>query len=138
MEGDVITMNDCAVLEFDREDAQGRIVAHYKVSQARPTFLPRLEYHGLARSWLAAARGNLTCDWSCSFRCRCLGVRRLGLAVVMCLPASKSAWKSVCWPACRAGPDGARTGDASGVRTSEIRADGNVPLADPEPAVEYS
>jgi len=54
MEGDVITMNDCAVLEFDREDAQGRIVAHYKVSQARPAFLPRLEYHGLARSWLAA------------------------------------------------------------------------------------
>jgi pilus assembly protein CpaF len=54
MEGDVITMNDCAVLEFDREDAQGRIIAHYKVSQARPAFLPRLEYHGLARSWLAA------------------------------------------------------------------------------------
>jgi pilus assembly protein CpaF len=54
MEGDVITMNDSAVLEFDREDAQGRIIAHYKVSQARPAFLPRLEYFGLARSWLAA------------------------------------------------------------------------------------
>ncbi len=54
MEGDVITMNDCAVLEFDREDSQGRIVAHYKISQARPAFLSRLEYHGLARGWLAA------------------------------------------------------------------------------------
>jgi pilus assembly protein CpaF len=54
MEGDVVTMNDCVQLEFDGEDAQGRIVAHYKASQARPAFLPRLEYHGLARSWLAA------------------------------------------------------------------------------------
>jgi pilus assembly protein CpaF len=54
MEGDVITMNDCAMLEFDREDAQGRVVAHYKISQTRPTFLSRLEYHGLARGWLAA------------------------------------------------------------------------------------
>ena len=54
LEGDVITMNDCAQLEFDREDAQGRIVAHYRASQARPAFLPRLEYHGLGRGWLAA------------------------------------------------------------------------------------
>ena len=54
MEGDVITMNDCALLEFDHEDAHGRIVAHYKASQARPAFLPRLEYHGLARSWITA------------------------------------------------------------------------------------
>ena len=58
MEGDVITMNDCAMLEFDREDAQGRVVAHYKISQARPTFLSRLEYHGLARGWLAALAEN--------------------------------------------------------------------------------
>ncbi len=54
MEGDVITMNDCALLQFEREDGMGRIVAHYKSSQARPDFLSRLEYHGLARSWLAA------------------------------------------------------------------------------------
>jgi pilus assembly protein CpaF len=54
MEGDVVTMNDCVQLEFDREDDQGRIIAHYKGSQARPAFLPRLEYHGLARNWLTA------------------------------------------------------------------------------------
>jgi pilus assembly protein CpaF len=54
MEGDVITMNDCALLEFDREDAEGRIISHYKASQARPSFMARLEFHGLGRAWLAA------------------------------------------------------------------------------------
>jgi pilus assembly protein CpaF len=54
MEGDVITMNDLAVFEFEREDTQGRLHGHYRVSSARPGFMPRLEFFGLARSWLAA------------------------------------------------------------------------------------
>ena len=54
LEGDVITMNDCAQFEFEREDPNGRIVGHYKGSQTRPAFLPRLEYFGLGRAWLAA------------------------------------------------------------------------------------
>jgi pilus assembly protein CpaF len=54
LEGDVITMNDIAVFEFEREDAQGRIVGHYRASQARPSFQSRLEYFGLGRAWTAA------------------------------------------------------------------------------------
>jgi pilus assembly protein CpaF len=54
LEGDVITMNDIAIFEFDREDSQGRIAGHYRATQARPSFLPRLEYFGLGRAWVAA------------------------------------------------------------------------------------
>ncbi|MEJ0020213.1 MAG: CpaF family protein [Acetobacteraceae bacterium] len=54
LEGDVITMNDIAMYEFEREDAQGHIVGHYRASHARPSFVSRLEYFGLARAWVAA------------------------------------------------------------------------------------
>jgi pilus assembly protein CpaF len=54
MEGDVITMNDLVMFEFEREDPQGRIIGHYRASQTRPGFLPRLEFFGLARAWVAA------------------------------------------------------------------------------------
>lgn len=58
LEGGVITMNDIAELEFDREDAEGRIAGHYRASQARPRFVTRLEYFSLARAW-SAANGEL-------------------------------------------------------------------------------
>ncbi len=54
MEGDIITMNDLAIFEFEREDSQGRILGHYRTSQTRPSFLPRLEYFALGRAWAAA------------------------------------------------------------------------------------
>jgi len=55
LEGDVITMNDIAVFEFEREDAQGRIAGRYRASMSRPGFLTRLEGFGLARAWAAAS-----------------------------------------------------------------------------------
>ena len=54
MEEDVITMNDVARFEYEREDAQGRIHGRYIVSGARPSFTARLEYFGLDRAWAAA------------------------------------------------------------------------------------
>jgi pilus assembly protein CpaF len=54
LEGEIITMNDLAVFEFDNEDAQGHIVGHYVSGNARPGFLRRLEYFGLDRAWTAA------------------------------------------------------------------------------------
>lgn len=54
LEEDVVTMNDIARFEFEREDAQSRIQGRYIVSGARPSFLSRLEYFGLDRAWAAA------------------------------------------------------------------------------------
>jgi pilus assembly protein CpaF len=54
LEGDVITMNDLAVFEFEKEDHQGRIVGHYRSALPRPSFLARLEFFGLGRGWAAA------------------------------------------------------------------------------------
>ncbi len=54
LEGDVITTNDIMAFEFDREDAQGRIIGRYVSPHGRPGFLPRLEYVGLDRAWMAA------------------------------------------------------------------------------------
>ncbi len=54
LEEDVVTMNDIARFEFDREDSQGRIQGRYVSSGARPSFLGRLEYFGLDRAWTAA------------------------------------------------------------------------------------
>ena len=55
LEGDIITTNDIAVFEFEREDAQGRIVGKYAGLHGRPGFQARLEYFGLDRAWMAAS-----------------------------------------------------------------------------------
>ena len=55
LEGDVITTNDIAAFEFDHEDPQGRITGHYRVSRIRPSFIARLDFFGLSRSWAAAS-----------------------------------------------------------------------------------
>ncbi|MBS0561873.1 MAG: CpaF family protein [Proteobacteria bacterium] len=55
-EGDVITMNDIALFKFEQEDAQGRLTGRYTSTGLRPGFLPRLEYYGLDRAWMAAMR----------------------------------------------------------------------------------
>jgi pilus assembly protein CpaF len=54
LEEDVITMNDIARFEYEREDSQGRIHGRYVCSTARPSFQSRLEYFGLDRAWAAA------------------------------------------------------------------------------------
>jgi pilus assembly protein CpaF len=56
LEGDVITTNDIAIFDFEREDAQGRIIGHYRAYPVRPSFQTRLDYYGLARAWTAAGQ----------------------------------------------------------------------------------
>ena len=54
LEEDVVTINDIARFEFEREDSQGRIHGRYVMAGARPSFVGRLEYFGLERAWAAA------------------------------------------------------------------------------------
>ncbi len=54
LEEEVVTMNDIARFEFEREDSQGRLHGHYVCSPVRPSFQGRLEYYGLERAWAAA------------------------------------------------------------------------------------
>jgi pilus assembly protein CpaF len=54
LEGDIITTNDIAVFEFEREDPQGRIIGHYRASVIRPSFQTRIDYYGVGRAWAAA------------------------------------------------------------------------------------
>jgi len=54
LEGDVITMNDHVTFEYQKDDAQGRIVGRYATSKIRPGFVSRLEYFGLDRAWSSA------------------------------------------------------------------------------------
>jgi pilus assembly protein CpaF len=54
MEGDVVLLNDIFQFVMTGEDANGRIVGHYKVSKSRPSFMPRLSYFGLERQWMQA------------------------------------------------------------------------------------
>jgi pilus assembly protein CpaF len=56
MEGDIVTMNDIANFEFDREDARGRIQGHYVIGGGRPAFWERLEYFGFERAWNEALK----------------------------------------------------------------------------------
>jgi pilus assembly protein CpaF len=56
IEGDVITMNDLAAFQIEREDVAGRLHGHYAVSTYRPSFLPALTYFGLEAAWIAAAQ----------------------------------------------------------------------------------
>ena len=54
MEGEVISMNDVALFEFEREDEAGRIIGHYRIAMARPSFSTRLSYFGLEDAWMDA------------------------------------------------------------------------------------
>jgi pilus assembly protein CpaF len=54
LEGDVITMNDIVVFEYEREDSRGRLIGKYTTPHGRPGFLSRLEYFGLERAWASA------------------------------------------------------------------------------------
>ncbi|TDH59606.1 CpaF family protein [Dankookia rubra] len=54
LEGDVFTLNDIFQLEHEGEDQDGRLRVRWKVSRARPAFMPRLAYFGQERAWAAA------------------------------------------------------------------------------------
>jgi len=56
LEGDIITTNDIALFEFEREDPQGRIIGHYRGYSVRPSFQTRLDYYGLGRPWATASQ----------------------------------------------------------------------------------
>jgi pilus assembly protein CpaF len=56
LEGDIITTNDIALFEFEREDPQGRIIGHFRASHVRPSFQTRLDYYGLGKAWAAASQ----------------------------------------------------------------------------------
>ena len=49
MEGDVITLQDLLVFEFQGEDAGGRIVGRHRATGIRPAFWDRARYFGLER-----------------------------------------------------------------------------------------
>jgi pilus assembly protein CpaF len=54
LEGDVVTMNDIFLYEFDGENPDGTLRGRFKVSRFRPSFAARLQYFGLDRAWTAA------------------------------------------------------------------------------------
>jgi pilus assembly protein CpaF len=54
MEGEVISMNDVAMFEYEGENAAGSVVGHYRTSGARPSFAARLSYFGLEKAWMDA------------------------------------------------------------------------------------
>ena len=54
LEEEIITMNDIARFEYEREDAQGQIQGRYVMGGGRPSFTNRLEYFGLERAWALA------------------------------------------------------------------------------------
>jgi pilus assembly protein CpaF len=59
MEGDVVTLNDIFQYEITGMDNNGRIIGGYKISKARPSFMPRLVYFGLDQAWMDALEGKL-------------------------------------------------------------------------------
>ncbi|MBW8271255.1 CpaF family protein [Caldovatus sp. SYSU G05006] len=54
LEGDAVILHDIFQWEYAGEGADGRLLGSYRVSRARPGFLPRLAYFGLDRAWFAA------------------------------------------------------------------------------------
>ena len=54
MEGEVFTLNDIFLAEYDGEDADGVLKVRWKASRLRPSFSSRLAYFGVERAWMAA------------------------------------------------------------------------------------
>lgn len=57
MEGEVITLQDLFVFEFEGEDSRGRVLGRHRSTGLRPAFWDRARYYGLERD-LAAALGD--------------------------------------------------------------------------------
>jgi pilus assembly protein CpaF len=54
MEEDVIVLSNIFNYEFDSENEDGILEGRFVATPARPGFLPRLEYYGVARAFLEA------------------------------------------------------------------------------------
>ncbi|MBU8537355.1 CpaF family protein [Falsiroseomonas tokyonensis] len=54
LEGEVVTLNDVFLFEYQGEDANGRIRGRWVSPGIRPAFADRLEYFGLLSAWMAA------------------------------------------------------------------------------------
>ena len=54
MEGDVITMQDLFVFEFQGEDENGRIIGRHRPTGLRPKFWDRARYFGLDKELASA------------------------------------------------------------------------------------
>jgi len=54
MEGEVFTLNDIFLAEYEGEDADGHLKVRWKASRLRPSFSSRLAYFGVERAWMAA------------------------------------------------------------------------------------
>ncbi len=54
MEGQIVLLNDVFQYVITGENDKGRLVGHYTVSKARPSFMARLVYFGLDRQWMQA------------------------------------------------------------------------------------
>ena len=59
MEGDVVILNDIFQYELQGMGADGKLFGTYRVSKARPSFMPRLVYFGLEAEWMRALEGVL-------------------------------------------------------------------------------
>ncbi|TVS00253.1 MAG: CpaF family protein [Rhodospirillales bacterium] len=57
MEGEVVITQDLFTFEYSGEDANGRLIGHFKPSGLRPHFLPRAQYYGLDRALMEAVTG---------------------------------------------------------------------------------
>ncbi len=56
LEGDIVTTNDIALFQFDRETREGRLTGRYISTGGVPAFMDRLAYFGLDRAWAEAMR----------------------------------------------------------------------------------
>ncbi len=56
LEGEVVTTNDIAAFQFDRETHEGRLTGKYVSSGNVPAFIDRLAYFGFDRAWADAVR----------------------------------------------------------------------------------
>jgi pilus assembly protein CpaF len=54
IEGETQLLNDIFKFEVTGETATGRLTGRYEVSRIRSSFIERLQYFGLERSWVAA------------------------------------------------------------------------------------
>ncbi len=58
MEGDVVSMQDLYLFEYEGEDANGRIVGRHKPTGIRPSFWDKARYYGLDRELGEALAGE--------------------------------------------------------------------------------
>jgi pilus assembly protein CpaF len=60
LEGDIVTLNDVALFEYEGENPDGSLRGRYRLSRVRPHFAKRLAYFGLERAWLDALEEAVT------------------------------------------------------------------------------